>query len=257
MMKNLIKRHLIWDLKLPAYYAAFAVVFTIACRLTDPLKDSAVGMFINRLFFGIAVSMAVSTVINMLIRCWIRFNRTSYKDESYLFHTLPLPRSTVYRSHLVSAVIAVAVSVVFAALCILMLFINTEVIEGIKAAFSTAEGTATAALMATTLVTEMVFLLFCGIVGTVLGYSFDGSRTLKSVLFAAAIYTVAGLAALPLVYLLGMTDPAIKAIFTGGGEVFTPSFWKIGLLLTCYYVVLCAALAWIGKKLYLKKLNVD
>ncbi|MBQ6552639.1 MAG: hypothetical protein IJL83_03375 [Clostridia bacterium] len=257
MMKNLIKRHLLWDVKLPAYYAAFAAVSVIICRLTDPVTDSAVGLFINRLFFGIAISMAVSTVINMLIRCWVRFTHTSYKDESYLYHTLPLPRAKLYRSHLISSAVAVTVSVIFAALCALLLFINADFIDGVKAAFSTAAGAATAVLIATTLLMEMIFLLFCGIVGTIIGYSFDGSRTLKSVLFAAAIYVCAGLAALPLVYLLGIADPAIKAIFTEGGSPFSTSFWKIGSTLTAYYVALSALLAWIGGKLYLKKINVD
>ena len=256
-MINLIKRHLVWDAKLPAYYAAFAVLSVLLCRLTDQLKDSSVGLFINRLFFGIAISMAVSTVINTLIRCWIRFTHTSYKDEAYLYHTLPMPRAKLYRSHLFSAVIAVTVSVVFAALCVLLLFIDADVIDGIKAALSTAAGAANAVLMATTLLMEIIFLLFCGIVGTAFGYSFDGSRTLKSVFFAAAIYICAGIAALMPVYLLGLTDPAIKAIFTEGGSPFSNSFWKIGSTLTVYYIALCALLACIGKMVYLKKINVD
>ena len=111
--------------------------------------------------------------------------------------------------------------------------------------------------MVTTLLMEMIFLLFCGIVGTVLGYSFDGARTLKSVLFAAAIYMSASLITLPLVYLLGLTDPAIMAVFTDSGSPFSASFWKIGLTLTVCYIAFCALLALIGKRLYLKKINVD
>ena len=257
MMKNLIKRHLVWDAKLPAYYAAFALLSVLLCRLTDPLKDSSVGLFINRFLFGLAISMAISTVINTLIRCWIRFTHTSYKDEAYLYHTLPVPRARLYRSHLFSAAIAVTVSVVFALLCMLLLFINADLIDGIKAAFSMSAGAATAVLMLTTLLMEMIFLLFCGIAGTVFGYSFDSSRTLRSVLFAAAIYVCVNLAALPLVYLLGLTDPAIKAIFTEGGSPFSTSFWKIGSTLTVYYIALSALLAQLGKRRYLSKLNVD
>ena len=254
MMKNLIKRHLIWDLKLPAYYAAFAVVFTIACRLTDPLKDSAGGMFFNRLFFGIAISMAISTVINMLIRCWIRFNRTSYKDESYLYHTVPVSRARLYRSHLLSAVIAVTISAVFAGLCTLLLCYKPSfIIDLIKGAFSTPAWAATTVFMLTTLLMQVIVLLFCGIVGTTIGYSSDSSRTLKSVIFAALIYICICIAAL----LVGLTNPEIKAIFTEQEAAFSSSYWIIGSTQTAYYVIICAALAWIGKRLYLKKLNVD
>ena len=257
MMKNLIKRHLLWDVKLPAYYAVFAAVSVIICRLTDSVTDSTVGLFINRLFFGIAVSMAVSTVINMLIRCWVRFTHTSYKDESYLYHTLPLPRAKLYRSHLVSALIAVAASVVFAVLCMYLLLVGTEAMEAIKTALGTSDGLKNVIFAAALILLETLFLLIAGIVGTIIGYSFDGSRTLKSVLFTVAIYIGGAIVALLLVLLWGLADPAVKALFTAGAVTLPDSFWKLGAALTAYYVALSALLAWIGGKLYLKKINVD
>ena len=256
MMKNLIKRHLLWDLKLPAYYAAFAALSVIVSRLTASF-ESAVGIFINKFFFGLAISMAVSTFINMLIRCWVRFTRTSYKDESYLYHTLPLPRSALYRSHIVSALIAVAASVVFAVLCIYFLLLGTGAMEAIKAALGTSDGLKNVIFAAALVILETLFLLVSGIVGTIIGYSFDGSRTLKSVLFAAGIYLGGGIVALLLALLWGFADPAVKALFTAGGAVLPATFWKLGAALNAYYIALTALMVWIGKKLYLKKINVD
>ena len=257
MMKKLIRYHLIWDAKLPAYYAAFALVSVLINRLTALRSEVVIWNVISKIFFGVAISMAVSTVINTLIRCWIRFTRTSYKDESYLYHTLPVPRATLYRSHVISSLLCVAASVVFAALCLVLLMVGTDAWTAIRSVFAGAFDARNLILMIALIFIELIFLSVCGTVGTIFGYSFDGARTLKSVLFAVLFYQGAGLVALPLVFLLGLTDPEIRALFGVNSTVLPASLWKITLPLAIFYLAVCAILLWVGKKRYLKKINVD
>ena len=47
---------------------------------------------------GTAISMMFSIVINNLMRLWVRFKNNFYGDESYLTHTLPIDKKTLYLS---------------------------------------------------------------------------------------------------------------------------------------------------------------
>ena len=52
---------------------------------------------LDKIMSGAFISLSISVIITCLIRIWVRFNVTLYKDESYLTHTLPIKRETIYK----------------------------------------------------------------------------------------------------------------------------------------------------------------
>ena len=46
-------------------------------------------------------------LINNLMRTWVRFRHNLYGDESYLTHTLPVERKTIYLSKFITSIILV------------------------------------------------------------------------------------------------------------------------------------------------------
>ena len=50
-----------------------------------------------------AVIVAFNIIINNVLRFWVRFRQTMYGDESYLTHTLPVEKNTLYASKMLSA----------------------------------------------------------------------------------------------------------------------------------------------------------
>ena len=47
---------------------------------------------------GAMFSMMISAIINNLMRMWVRFKQNLYGDESYLTHTLPVTKASIYLS---------------------------------------------------------------------------------------------------------------------------------------------------------------
>lgn len=259
MMKKLIRYDLAWSVRLPAYYAAFALLSLGLFYLTGLWTGASIGVLIHQILFGVTISLAISTLVNTVIRCWVRFTHTSYKDESYLYHTLPVARATLFRAHLWSFVLLSAGAAIFALGCIwLLLLKSTVTVETVRSFLGTARGPVFAAALILTVLFEVLCVLICGILGTVIGYSFSSSRTLKSVLFSAGIYGAANLLLLPVLLLASLLDPRIRDVFTlSNAAVFAPWMWKIPAVAALYYLFCCVLAAFAAKRLYLKKINVD
>ena len=255
MFKRLIHYDFLWDIKLPAYYFAAAVFAALLSRLTDS-ASSAVGVFLNRFFFGFAISMIVSTLINALIRCWLRFVLTSYKDQSYLYHTLPVKRETLFFAHLASSVLSLLVFLAGAALVAFLLIVGKEApLQFLRSVFQSGERISAFFLALLCLILEFVFLYLCGAAGTVLGYTAASSRTLKSVLISVGLYLGANALILGALALLSRFLPSFATLFSSGG-VDLPS-WQIFLAVDLLYLLFCGLWIFLSKRLYEKKINVE
>ena len=55
-------------------------------------------------------SMVASILINTMMRSWIRFRDSIYKDESYLTHTLPVTKNNIYNSKFLQTLIFFVIS---------------------------------------------------------------------------------------------------------------------------------------------------
>ena len=82
--------------------------------------------------FGIAISMMINSLVNCIMRLWARFIRNLYKDESYLTHTLPVPRKTIYLSKIISALICIFTTTLVIALCLFICYYSEANIEMLK-----------------------------------------------------------------------------------------------------------------------------
>ena len=51
------------------------------------------------------VIMIFNIIINTMMKCWVRFSHSLYKDESYLTHTLPVTKNELYDSKFIQALI--------------------------------------------------------------------------------------------------------------------------------------------------------
>ena len=73
----------------------------------NEIENSLVFEIVSQIAFGTAISMMVSSLINTLMRSWVRFVRNVYKDESYLTHTLPVEKNSIYISKVITALITI------------------------------------------------------------------------------------------------------------------------------------------------------
>jgi len=70
--------------------------------------------------------------VNNLLRLWIRFKNTLYDDESYLTHTLPVDRKTIYLSKIVVSMITMFTSILVIVLTLFIAYYSKENMETLK-----------------------------------------------------------------------------------------------------------------------------
>ena len=62
------------------------------------MGQSIIINIIGQISVGCMFSMIFSILINTMMRSWVRFRDSLYKDESYLTHTLPVTKNELYNS---------------------------------------------------------------------------------------------------------------------------------------------------------------
>ena len=111
MLTKLLKYELKDRVKnLTAFYI-IAIVFAVLTRLFFMIENSLVFEIIAKFCSGVTISMMFNIIINNVLRFWVRFRQTMYGDESYLTHTLPVNKSTLYSSKMISGLITMIISV--------------------------------------------------------------------------------------------------------------------------------------------------
>ena len=102
MLGKLLKYDLKWVYKLIIVFYCLAFIFSVIGRAFGTIENSLVFEIVSQIAFGTAISMMVSSLINTLMRSWVRFVRNLYKDEAYLTHTLPVKKQEIFASILAS-----------------------------------------------------------------------------------------------------------------------------------------------------------
>ena len=120
MLGKLLKYDLKWVYKLVGIFYGLAIIFSVIGRAFGEIENSLVFGIVSKISFGIAISMMVSSLINCVMRLWVRFIRNIYKDESYLTHTLPVKKQEIFASKVITGVVSIFTSMVVIIVCLFM-----------------------------------------------------------------------------------------------------------------------------------------
>ena len=118
MLRKLLKYELKSIFKFLIIFYVLAIFFSILTRIFFSFENSLMLEILAEIAQGAAISMMCSTLINNIMRLWVRFKSHYYGDESYLTHTLPIEKSTQYLSIFLTTIITLfaSFSVIFLAL---------------------------------------------------------------------------------------------------------------------------------------------
>ena len=97
MVNKLLKYDLKYMIKNMAIFYILSIFFALTTRILFNMEQSAIINIISQISVGCMFAMIVNTLINTIMRSWIRFRDSLYKDESYLTHTLPVTKSNLYK----------------------------------------------------------------------------------------------------------------------------------------------------------------
>ena len=263
MLAKLMKYDLKWTYKLLVIFYSLALAFSLLTRLFLSIGDSTLCAVVVGIMRGCAISMMVSSIINALMRSWVRFIRGVYGDESYLTHTLPVPRSTVYLSKLLTSIICVFTSVLLTVACVFVCFYSEGMIEWMKSTFSIAAAaydtsvTMLIVTLAAALFLQLVFILLAGYVGSIIGHRSSGARIARSVMWGFGIYIVAGGVMLATIFIIGLFNDEVMNVITTAAAVGIDAVKLLMITVIVVYAVCDSALAAVGYSLLKKGVNVD
>lgn len=263
MLGKLLKYDLRYVYKPLTVFYSLAIFFSILTRVFFAIEDSFIMFIIAKVCGGVTISMVFNILINNVMGMWVRFRRNLYGDESYLVHTLPAKRSTVYIGKSLAGLVTLLTSI---AVIILALFIayyskeNMEILKGFLFGLASGIGSSTAELLTVTFTVffvEILSALGCGFTGIILGHKMNSGKIGFSVLFGFAVYMFTQTLGLGMFFLFALGTPDIMNLFTSGTLVSAEALKQLLILAIPVYLVLCIATFVLNLWLLKKGVDID
>ena len=256
MLKKLMKYDLKWINKLMVIYFIISVIICTLTRISSYFTSSFVGNIIYLILKGFAISCFVSIMINCVIRIWVRFRNNTYKDESYLTHTLPVTKEKLYNSKILSSITSILISVVVVILCLVIAFLNKDVMEALKNIISNV-GLVTSIGFIIIAILEVIYMMFSGLIGILIGYRSNNGRNIKSVFIGIALYFIIQTIIIGIIYSLGLLNSNLNSLFTDSNIYDVSAVKCLVIIVSAIYILFIAIMYFVGKKLFKKGVNVD
>ena len=263
MLGKLLKYDLKWIYSVVIIFYVLAFIFSIMSRICQSINNSLLFTILSQVFNGIAISMMISSLINSVMRSWARFARNIYKDESYLTHTLPIEKKTIYLSKVLAAIICAFATVVVSIVCLFICYYSKENIDLIKRslelAANTYDTTVVNLILAISFVffLEVVFIILIGFVGIIIGHQSNKNKMGKTVIIGFGLYLGTSLLTLAIVYLVGLFNSDVMNVINTTAIINTNAIKIIMVIGIIVYLIYNLIYYFIGKKQFEKGVNVE
>ena len=173
-----------------------SLFFAVLTRIFLNIEDSFILNIIGQICSGATIAMMFNILINNLMRTWVRFRHNLYGDESYLTHTLPVERKTIYSSKFITSIILVFISMLVISLTIFIAYYSKENLKFLKDLLLPVVEMIDSTMFIFVLM--FVFILFLeifnllqiGFTGIILGHKMNNNKVLYSVIYGFVSYSV-------------------------------------------------------------------
>lgn len=207
--------------------------------------------------------MMINSLINCILRLWSRFIKTSYKDESYLTHTLPVEKKTIYASKVISALVIIFITSIAIIVCLFICYYSEANIQVVKSILELAASTYNITvlnlilLLAIVITLQIIFIVVIGYAGIILGHKSNKGKIIKSIVISFAFYMATQVVSIILIYIFGLFNSNVMNLINTTGAINveiikTLMYGAIGL-----YIVYIGFYYMLGKKAFEKGVNVD
>jgi len=263
MLKKLLKYDLQNVYKVLIVFYGLSLFFAVLSRMFLNIENSFIMDIIGKICSGTTIAMIFNILVNNLMRLWVRFKHNFYGDESYLTHTLPTDRKTLYLSKTLASIITLLSSVIVIVLSLFIAYYSKENINTVKELLLPLATVYESTII--TIILSFVFICFLeimnilqsGYVGLVLGHSRNDNKMTFSVLFGFGIYLLTQIFALVVVFMVALFNKDLMNLF------YTIESLNVNTIKACIYLALVVyslnifTLYFINSKLFSKGVNVD
>ena len=264
MLNKLLKYDLKYMIKNMAIFYILSIFFAITTRILFNMEQSVIINIIGQISVGCMFAMIINTLINTIMRSWVRFRDSLYKDESYLTHTLPVTKNDLYNSKFIQTLIFFFISFI---VILISLFIAYYSKENWLAITNYVKTITTGLNMSTSFfITMAIIIIFlevfnaiqCGFLGIILGNKMNNGKIGCSVLFGFITYLVAQSLILGLVFVYGLFDSSIMELFkTATINIDVEAFKVLAILSSLLYIMIIFIMSILCKKELNKGVNVE
>ena len=219
MLNKVLKYDLKWVYKVLIVFYIIALVFSIFTRILFSINNSLVFNVLGQICSGVTISFIFSILINNIMRCWAGFIKNIYGDESYLTHTLPIKKKTIFISKFLTSIITMLTSVLIILLVLFIAYYSKENLEVLKTSLKVLASIYNSTVLKLLLVIfivfflEMVFVIQVGYTGILIGHKSNNNRIVKSIIYGFICYIVTQGLTLLIVFLFGLFNKVIMNLF--------------------------------------------
>ena len=264
MLNKLLKYDLKYMIKNMAIFYILSIFFAMTTRILFNMEQSVIINIIGQISVGCMFAMIINTLINTIMRSWVRFRDSLYKDESYLTHTLPVTKNDLYNSKFIQTLIFFFISFI---VILISLFIAYYSKENWLAITNYVKTITTGLNMSTSFfITMAIIIIFlevfnaiqCGFLGIILGNKINNGKIGYSVLFGFITHLVVQSLILGLVFVYGLFDSSIMELFkTATINIDVEAFKVLAILSSLLYIMIIFIMSILCKKELNKGVNVE
>ncbi len=264
MVNKLLKYDLKYMIKNMAIFYILSIFFALTTRILFNMEQSAIINIISQISVGCMFAMIVNTLINTIMRSWIRFRDSLYKDESYLTHTLPVTKNELYNSKFIQMLIFFFISFIIILISLFIAYYSKENWLAITNYIKTiTTGLNISTLFFITMTIIIIFLeifnaIQCGFLGIIMGNKMNNSKLGYSVFFGVIIYLIAQAIILLLVFIYGLFDSTVMELFkTATINIDVKAFKVLAIVSSLLYILIIFIMSMLCKKELNKGVNIE
>lgn len=263
MLGKLLKYDLKWIYKVVGIFYILAIIFSAIGRALSTIENSVVFEVVSQFTLGIAVAMMLNSLINCMMRLWARFIRNLYKDESYLTHTLPVEKKTIYASKAISAVITIITTAIVIVTSLFICYYSEANLEFIKQILELTASTYNMTVLSLLLLISIVitlqilFIVLIGYVAIVIGYKSNKNKMLKSIITGFGLYMLTQIISLALIYIFGIFNSNVMNLINTTEIINIDAIKFVMYGVIGVYAIYILTYYMIGKRTFEKGVNVD
>lgn len=263
MLKKLLKYDLKYMIKNMSIFYILAIFFGLTTRILFSLDQTIIIKIIGQISVGCMFAMLTNILINTIMRSWIRFRDSIYKDEAYLTHTLPVTKNDIYNSKFIQTLIFFIVGFLIILLSLFITYYTKERWLELRNLISTI--TTGLDFNTTSFVISFITIIFlevfngiqCGFLGIILGYKRNNAKIGFSVLFGLITYFLSQSIALLLIFIVGLFNSSIMSLFTSNILLDTSTLKLLIILAIIVYLLIITLMNILCKKIFNNGVNIE
>ena len=263
MLGKLLKYDLKYMVQNMSLFYILCLFFAVTTRILFSIDQTVIIKIISQISVGCLFAMVFNILINTVMRSWVRFSDSIYKDESYLTHTLPVTKNAIYDSKFIQTLVFFTIGFIIVILSLFIAYYTEErweLLKGIINGLSTSLNVNTTFFVIGFL--AVVFLevfnaIQCGFLGMILGNRKNNNKNLLSVVFGLIAYMASQIIVLILMFIIGMFNNNIMDLFTSEVLLTNSSIKLLIILAIVIYLIAIIVMNITSKIVFNKGVNVE